>query len=168
MNLSAWTWSWWRLTPLGSKRITVVKIVRWLIILIVLVNAMFYGVQRFYPGLMLLIEPGVAYRTPYCSLKQAIEGVSIKVRQQKAAEAILSASSIVKSEHNLDLWHTPMGDYWIPTGRKEILAILLAQQQRNIYGDQTWGVRKGDIVLDCGAHVGTYTRKALDAGASSL
>ena len=72
---------------------------------------MFYGAQRFYAGLMLLIEPGVAYKTPYCSLKQAIEGVSIKVRQQKAARAILSASSIVKSENNLDLWHTPMGDY---------------------------------------------------------
>ncbi len=116
---------------------------------------------------MLLIEPGVKYRNPsYCSWPKAVDGVSIKLTQQKAADAILASSRMLKTENNLALWQTPMGQYWIRSGRKELLPILLAQQQRNIYGDQTWGVRKGDVVLDCGAHVGTYTRKALAAGAS--
>ncbi len=45
------------------------------------------------------------------------------------------------------------------------MAILLAQQDRDIYGDDRLGVRQGDIVFDCGAHIGVYTRKALSAGA---
>ncbi|MGH9719823.1 MAG: FkbM family methyltransferase [Bryobacteraceae bacterium] len=51
----------------------------------------------------------------------------------------------------------------MPAGNDVVLPILLAQQQRKIYGN---GVRKGDVVLDCGAHVGTYVKTALDAGAS--
>ncbi len=47
----------------------------------------------------------------------------------------------------------------------DLLAILLAQQDRYIYGDDRLGVRQGDIVFDCGAHVGVYARKALSAGA---
>lgn len=139
---------------------------KWLIILIALADATFYGAQKFYPGLILAVEPGVVYRSPYCSVRQAMAGVATKLEQERTADAILAASTIIKSEDNLDLWQTPKGQYWVPTGRKEILPILLAQQQRNIYGDQAWGVRKGDVVLDCGAHVGTYTRKALAAGAS--
>jgi FkbM family methyltransferase len=142
------------------------KAVKWVIILIAVANATFYGAQKFYPGLILLVEPGVVYRSPYCSVRDAMAGVSTKLQQERTADTILAASTLVKSENKLDLWQTPKGQYWLPTGRKEILPILLAQQERNIYGDETWGVRKGDIVLDCGAHVGTYTKKALAAGAS--
>ena len=46
-----------------------------------------------------------------------------------------------------------------------MLPILLAQQDRDIYGHDGLGVRQGDIVFDCGAHIGVYTRKALSAGA---
>ena len=41
----------------------------------------------------------------------------------------------------------------------------LAEQKRNIYGT---GIRRGDIVLDAGANVGVFTRKALWAGASKV
>src|SRR5262249_42061285 len=43
-----------------------------------------------------------------------------------------------------------------------------AEQQRDIYGVNSRGVRTGDIVLDCGANVGVYTRRALDAGAKKV
>ena len=42
---------------------------------------------------------------------------------------------------------------------------LLAQQETRIYGGPDRGVRPGDAVIDCGAHVGVYVRTALDAGA---
>lgn len=46
-----------------------------------------------------------------------------------------------------------------------VLPILLAQQREYYYGRGESGVRQSDVVLDCGAHVGVYTRKALDLGA---
>ena len=73
---------------------------------------------------------------------------------------------MIRKDATLELWDTPYGRWWLPGGNPEILAILLAQQHRKIYGDAgTGGVRAGDIVLDCGAHIGTYVQTALNAGA---
>jgi FkbM family methyltransferase len=64
---------------------------------------------------------------------------------------------------------TPAAEYWVPDTSDEILSIPLAQQKRKIYGDAaTGGVRKGDIVLDGGAHIGVYVKTALDAGAEKI
>jgi len=41
----------------------------------------------------------------------------------------------------------------------------LAEQKRNIYGNR---IRPGDVVLDAGANIGVFTRKALWAGASKV
>jgi FkbM family methyltransferase len=38
----------------------------------------------------------------------------------------------------------------------------------DIYGDADRGVRKGDVVLDCGANLGTFTRTALNRGAKTV
>ena len=43
---------------------------------------------------------------------------------------------------------------------------LLSEQEQRIYGAPgDRGVHPGDVVFDCGAHVGTYTRESLKAGA---
>ena len=49
--------------------------------------------------------------------------------------------------------------------RRRILPLLLAQSARNIYGTGEWDVQTGDVVLDVGAYVGTWTRQALARGA---
>ncbi len=54
---------------------------------------------------------------------------------------------------------------WLPAGSERALPTLLAQQQFDIYRVGGVGVRCGDVVLDCGAHVGLFTRKALLDGA---
>jgi len=58
-----------------------------------------------------------------------------------------------------------MGRYWIPAGTNSGLFYTLAEQERRVYSREPCGIRPGDVVLDCGANVGTYTRQALDAGA---
>ena len=41
----------------------------------------------------------------------------------------------------------------------------LAEQERGFYGNGWQGVQAGDIVLDCGANLGTFSRHALNMGA---
>jgi len=65
-----------------------------------------------------------------------------------------------------EFWETPKGNFWVPPkGGIYNLSYLLAEHECKIYGSGKVGVRAGDIVLDCGANVGTYTREALNAGA---
>jgi FkbM family methyltransferase len=64
------------------------------------------------------------------------------------------------------LWSTPSGEFWVPDVKDDIiLPLLLAQTARNIYGTAEWGVQPGDVVLDVGAYVGTWTKDALARGA---
>jgi len=44
----------------------------------------------------------------------------------------------------------------------------LAEQELDIYGTGAIGVQAGDVVLDCGANIGVFTRKALDKGARTV
>jgi len=59
----------------------------------------------------------------------------------------------------------PEASYWIPEGDSRILSLLLAQEERGIYGKEEWGVHGGDVVLDVGAYIGTWTKHALARGA---
>lgn len=65
-------------------------------------------------------------------------------------------------------WKTPLGSFWIPAGERSGLAATVDEQLHQIYGGAGHGVRAGDIVLDCGASYGVYTRCALNAGASKV
>jgi FkbM family methyltransferase len=72
---------------------------------------------------------------------------------------------VEKDPAGYHLWVTPKGRYWMPAGSDYVLPFNLAEQARQIYGTRETAVRQGDIVLDCGANVGVYTRDALAAGA---
>jgi FkbM family methyltransferase len=63
-----------------------------------------------------------------------------------------------------ELVSVPPHKFWIPRGNRLALAEVLGEQDEDVYGRGD-GVRSGDVVLDCGANVGAYTRHALDAGA---
>jgi FkbM family methyltransferase len=63
-----------------------------------------------------------------------------------------------------ELWDTDHGQIWTTKGDK-ILPFLLAEQEMKIYGTGVRGVQPGDIVLDCGANIGMFTKTALASGA---
>jgi FkbM family methyltransferase len=86
--------------------------------------------------------------------------------QIEIKDRILAASKLVeKDPAGFNLWHTPKGPFWVPNGSDYSLPFNLAEQERKIYGDSRLGVHPGDVVLDCGASVGVFTREALAAGA---
>lgn len=71
----------------------------------------------------------------------------------------------VDADHRT-LWETPQGRYWLPEGADdEFMTTLVTEQALDIYTYGKYGVRQGDVVLDCGANVGIFTRQALNKGA---
>jgi FkbM family methyltransferase len=108
-------------------------------------------------------------RSPDCPWQVALASVAMTEKQRNLAESIASKSKIVeKDDAGSELWDTPRGKYWIPKGSSKAIAYDLAEQERDIYGFNGVGARNGDIVLDCGANIGLYTRHALDSGAKKV
>ncbi len=76
-------------------------------------------------------------------------------------------TQLIAEDHvvGLELRRTRMGNIWIPANDVVGLAYVLGEREADIYGHSVRPVQKGDIVLDCGAYVGTFASKALEAGA---
>ncbi|MDX2149236.1 MAG: FkbM family methyltransferase [Bryobacteraceae bacterium] len=80
-------------------------------------------------------------------------------------ERIRRQSSLVRTDGIYELWATPLGEFWSPRGNS--LFFDLAEQSIDIYSEGA-EVRPGDVVLDCGANIGTFTRQALNKGAAKV
>ena len=67
----------------------------------------------------------------------------------------------------IELYRTSLGDMWAPAVNHESLA-LVAQEMTDLneYEFHDQRIEPGDVVIDCGAHVGFYTKLALSRGAS--
>lgn len=107
-----------------------------------------------------------AGRAPHCPMANALEAHNNLKLQVRYKDEILAASRLIEKDGaGFHHWETPMGRWWIPDGDDWMLPFNLAEQKRRIYGTGPRDVQRGDIVLDCGANVGVYTRLALDNGA---
>lgn len=67
----------------------------------------------------------------------------------------------------IKLYRTGLGDMWAPAANRESVA-LIAQEMMELdeYEFHTERIEPGDVVIDCGGHVGFYTKLALSRGAS--
>jgi len=107
-----------------------------------------------------------AGRTPNCTASQILSARAVNDRHEAEAERLAKASrKIAQDPQGLELWETPKGKFWVPSFQSELLTFLLAEQERGIYGTGERGIQPGDTVLDCGAHVGVFSRRALASGA---
>jgi hypothetical protein len=121
------------------------------------------------PGLAILPYVSRIPKSPFGSAWKGIDDATVKVKQAQIEREILAASHPVRKDGPYKLWSTPDGEFWMPDTSDVVLATLLAQQRRKIYGtEDSGGVKKGDIVLDGGAHIGVYVKTSLDAGAEKV
>ncbi len=105
-------------------------------------------------------------RSPACPMQNALVADRNLRDQIRYHNAILSGSKVIqKDPAGYHLVDTPRGRWWIPAGNDFVLPFNLAEQAREIYGAGAQAVKPGEIVLDCGANVGVWTRNALDHGA---
>jgi FkbM family methyltransferase len=91
-----------------------------------------------------------------------LNGAEVGIAKKIRGESLL----VEEDESGFERWKTPYGTYWIVEGNIDTTCRLLAEQVVDIYRvHSSMGIRKGDIVLDCGAHFGVFVRNALDSGA---
>lgn len=110
----------------------------------------------------------VAGRSPVCPMSHAVQARANVDEKERIKDRILAASHLLKEENGLELWDTPKGQYWIPKGNRFVLPFNLAEMEQHIYGEGEHFVHAGDVVLDCGASDGDFTRLALAAGAQKV
>lgn len=119
----------------------------------------------FYPPARLLAIAAVG-RSSVCPLSSALKSQGNLRDQIRYKDQILSASRLIEEDpKGFELWETPEGRYWIPKGSRWVLPFNLAERKRKIYGSGDQAVQPGNVVLDCGANVGTDTRGWLESGA---
>ena len=99
-----------------------------------------------------------------CSCGDATRSHDLLLRFSETTQRIGRASRVVERDpQGLDLVETPLGRYWTVKNDR-FLNSTLAEEALDIYGRREEGPRKGDVVLDCGANIGVFTRKALKVG----
>jgi FkbM family methyltransferase len=102
-------------------------------------------------------------------LTQSWEAVDESARQNNRATELIARSSVIQHDSDgTDLWSTPDGQWWVPAKSRDAALYDLSEQDRDIYRVGGGGVQPGDVVLDCGANVGVFTKKALARGASRV
>ncbi|MFB3829098.1 MAG: FkbM family methyltransferase [Bryobacteraceae bacterium] len=101
-----------------------------------------------------------------CPLEATLGVPAESARIDEARQRMRAGSRRVRTEAGLELWETPQGPFWIPPSTAGSLHIVLAEQELEYYGAGAQAVHAGDVVLDCGADIGSFTRRALRHGAS--
>lgn len=100
-----------------------------------------------------------------CGLRECLDEIESRIIEE--GMRVREASAVVERDgEGYELHRTPRGMFWSPAGN--ILYYNLGEMAVEAYGGEAEGVRAGDVVLDCGANVGTFTRSALAAGASKV
>src|SRR5262249_8748043 len=106
-----------------------------------------------------------------CNLGQSLHASCVVNPSLDAAwQQVKKQARRVKQDtsNGLHLWETGYGAFWIPSeSGTDGLFYMLGEQAFDIYATGRM-IRPGDIVLDCGANYGAYTRKVLDRGAAKV
>lgn len=123
---------------------------------------------RYGPGTGLALRFYANGHATGCSLSEALAGAKTGENQYTQVQKVSSEAHETETDGEFRRWETPLGPFWVPAGSKGDVVYDLAEQGRDIYATSDSRVRPGDIVLDCGANVGVFTRKALNAGASKV
>lgn len=107
-----------------------------------------------------------AGRAPGCSTLGGMKAVQRRYLYNVSLRRIERQSKVVtQNENGFVRTQTPMGAFWEPVNAagSEVFSQLAEIDSK--YAAGAPAPRKGDVVLDCGANVGAFTREALRRGA---
>jgi FkbM family methyltransferase len=102
-----------------------------------------------------------------CTLAEAWSEVAPKGNGNENLNRIARGIRRVSLDGGLEQVETTLGRFWIPVTDRFALAGVVAEQEEDEYGAAA-SVQPGNVVLDCGANAGVFTRIALARGASRV
>ena len=144
-----------------KKKSRVFDVVALAVMLFAVAFAVYHRVPKF--RTMTLVAAG---RSPVCSLRQAMNSPEVVREHYDRIDRVTSASRVVEEDsEGFELWETPQGEFWVPSGSGETMIWVVAKHESDMYDPPNTSIHPGDVVLDCGAHVGVFARQALAAGA---
>src|SRR2546423_3105407 len=144
------------MTNIRHPAVTIVKVILTTVVIL-------FPVVAAWPRARLAVVWG-AGRCNACSLRDTLNSHDLLVNMVRDGEQIAKTSRVLRRDGAFELVETRLGAYWTVKNDR-FLRFTLAEEDLEIYGDDRSGVKSGDIVLDCGANVGVFTRNALKQGA---
>jgi FkbM family methyltransferase len=106
-------------------------------------------------------------RGPDCGRLEAFQAYYRMYKQRDfQANAVRQCRVAQVDPAGFQLTETPRGSFWEPKIEGSAVIAQIAELDAKYAGFEGTPVKKGDIVLDCGANIGTFTRQALDWGAA--
>ena len=157
----------WTSAPLPGKRIIIlVKTSRGVAVLVALLALAVAAYISYAPARLFALA--ITGHSPVCPLSHALKSKFEYSRKRPDYGTDHRRQPSGQRGKRPACWNTPKGQYWIPKGNRYVLPFNLAEMERHIYGSGEHFVHAGDIVLDCGASDGDFTREALKAGASKV
>ena len=79
---------------------------------------------------------------------------------------MMERSQKLRDDGKYQVWSTPQGEFRYTGPMSSQDAFVLAEEELDIY--RTYRIKPGFVVLDCGANIGTFTRRALNRGAAKV
>jgi FkbM family methyltransferase len=132
------------------------------------------GLGLIYSLCLLLYPPGAAAvlallgRSPDCGVSGTVAASHRLYRKYPKLSADISSAALVlkqDAELGLQLVQTSKGAFWEPKVEGSAVTAQLAEIETKYDGFREPAIRPGDVVLDCGANVGVFTREAVARGA---
>src|SRR5438132_13576531 len=95
----------------------------------------------------------VALGRSWCPFRDAMKATRNQTAKRQLKAALKKTAQIVAEDGDFVLWGVGEERYWLPRGSR-ILPGMLAEQRLGVYEMTGTGVKRIDVVLDCGASIG--------------
>ena len=130
----------------------------------IVLQVLFVIVFAMYPpvGAVAMVLVG---RGPACGIGESISSFYRRWGMLNRQNTAFQASRLVKKQDGFQLISTPWGEMWEPEIKGTATVAQIAEIEGKYENFPGSPIHKGDVVLDCGANVGTETLWALKQGA---